>query len=279
MVASDVADNGYPDTEIEDVRVMWQRPGFVLSEHARVIVSPEGRLAAYTDVFSQDGEAYISPNSTIHPDYRLLITDRELFRIAEGMAGDVERLRTVSTTVDRSRFLEANGYQADRWDWRMEIDLSEPPESPALPQGFLLRPFQLETDKHAVYQLVQVAFRDLPGHSDSPYETWESFMLRRDDFDPSLLLLVEKDGEPAGCAICYDYPDLGWVRQLAVRRDCRKRGLGLSLLRLAFSTLYQRGKRRVGLVVDTHNPTGAPQLYIRAGMHPAAQFVYYVKKK
>lgn len=104
-------------------------------------------------------------------------------------------------------------------------------------------------------------------------------MLRRDDFDPSLLFMVEKDNELAGCAICYDYPDMGWVRQLAVRRDFRRRGLALALLRHAFCVFCQKGKRKAGLVVDSHNPTGAPQLYTRAGMHPAELLVTYERNR
>ena len=45
-------------------------------------------------------------------------------------------------------------------------------------------------------------------------------------------------------------------------------GLGEALLRAAFAELFARGRRRVGLGVDTENVTGALRLYERVGMRP-----------
>ena len=51
----------------------------------------------------------------------------------------------------------------------------------------------------------------------------------------------------------------------------RRRGLGLALLRQAFTWFWERGERRVGLGVDTENPTDARRLYERAGMRAVWQ--------
>ena len=59
---------------------------------------------------------------------------------------------------------------------------------------------------------------------------------------------------------------MGFVNGLAVRPAWRRRGLGLALLRQAFTWFWERGERRVGLGVDTANPTDASRLYERAGM-------------
>ena len=56
------------------------------------------------------------------------------------------------------------------------------------------------------------------------------------------------------------------MRQLAVSRDWRRRGLGTALLRQAMSEFSRRGRRELGLVVDSWNRTGAKELYERAGM-------------
>ena len=71
---------------------------------------------------------------------------------------------------------------------------------------------------------------------------------------------------------------IGWVSSLGVRRPCRKRGLGLALLRHAFSEFYRRGKRKVGLGVDAQNLTGALRLYENAGMHVHQTFDQYEKE-
>ena len=66
-------------------------------------------------------------------------------------------------------------------------------------------------------------------------------------------------------------PELGWIGTLGVRPAWRRRGLGEALLRAAFAELFARGRRRVGLGVDTENVTGALRLYERVGMRPIRQ--------
>ena len=86
----------------------------------------------------------------------------------------------------------------------------------------------------------------------------------------------------AGVNICRPYSvydtERGWVRSLGVRRPWRKRGLGLALLRHAFHEFYRRGKRKVGLGVDTQNLTGALRLYENAGMRVDQAYDYYEKE-
>ncbi len=77
--------------------------------------------------------------------------------------------------------------------------------------------------------------------------------------------------EIAGINLCrpqsFDDAEVGWVGTLGVRRQWRKRGMGLALLRHSFNEFYRRGKRKVGLGVDAQNLTGALRLYENAGMH------------
>lgn len=93
--------------------------------------------------------------------------------------------------------------------------------------------------------------------------------------------LAEKDGEIAGACLNMlsrvEDPEMGWVSQLGVRRAYRKQGLGLALLRIAFREFARRGKKRVGLGVDTGSLTGALKLYETAGMHPAREMHSYFK--
>jgi ribosomal protein S18 acetylase RimI-like enzyme len=52
----------------------------------------------------------------------------------------------------------------------------------------------------------------------------------------------------------------------------------LALLRHSFNEFYRRGKRKVGLGVDTQNLTGAVRLYEKAGMHVDQVFETYEKE-
>ena len=82
-------------------------------------------------------------------------------------------------------------------------------------------------------------------------------MIDRDAFEPGLWFIAESKGEIVGCVLCPNYEDEGWVRQLAVARDWRRRGLGTALLRQAMSEFSRRGRKEIGLVVDSWNRTGA----------------------
>ncbi len=108
-------------------------------------------------------------------------------------------------------------------------------------------------------------------------------MLEDAGFDPTLLFLA-MDGDPriAGINLCrphsFDDPEMGWVGTLGVRRQWRKRGIGLALLRHSFNEFYRRGKRKVGLGVDAQNLTGALRLYENAGMHVHQAYDHYEKE-
>jgi ribosomal protein S18 acetylase RimI-like enzyme len=77
--------------------------------------------------------------------------------------------------------------------------------------------------------------------------------------------------------LCFDYGTEGWVRQLAVRRPERRRGLGLALLRHAFGVFHRRGRPSVGLAVDAVNTAGANRVYERAGMHVERRYDRYAR--
>ena len=71
---------------------------------------------------------------------------------------------------------------------------------------------------------------------------------------------------------------IGWIRTLGVRPPWRKRGLGEALLHHSFGEYYRRGMKTIGLGVNANNPSGAPRLYQKVGMHPASEHVTYEKE-
>jgi mycothiol synthase len=229
----------------------------------------------------------LNPNTDVHPDYRGQGLETYLLRLSEARArqylAEVQPaiahvLTAVSVTEARSQLLEQEGYKPVKYDWRMEIEMDDAPTPPLWPAGISVRTFVPGQDERTVHHVIQEAFSDLAHRVYQPFEDWEQWALKRNDFDPSLLFLVMADTEVVGVVLCYNYPDEGWVRQLAVLRSWRGRGIGMQLLRHVFSEFYRRGKRRVGLVVDSENSTGATRLYQRVGMHVALQFNTYEKE-
>jgi mycothiol synthase len=99
-----------------------------------------------------------------------------------------------------------------------------------------------------------------------PHEDWLVFMTRHDEFDPAMWFLVERDGDLVACALYWkEHARSGWVKDIAVQESERGHGLGRALLHEGFRAYRARGAERVGLKVDSTNPTGAPQLYEKLG--------------
>ena len=152
----------------------------------------------------------------------------------------------------------------------MEVDLDEAPQ-PTLPDGLSLRSFR-DDDREVVRAALNESFKDDWHHHDVSPSNFNEFYLKQRGYDPSLWLLAWDGDELAGFVLAtaerVGDPELGWIGTLGVRPAWRRRGLGEALLRAAFAELFARGRRRVGLGVDTENVTGALRLYERVGMRP-----------
>ena len=98
--------------------------------------------------------------------------------------------------------------------------------------------------------------------------------MRSDIFEPDLWFLAVHGGEIVGACLSFEYPEEGWVRQLAVAERWQRHGLGSALLRHAFGTHFRRGQRRVGLTVASDN-AGAHAFYQNVGMERVRQYDEY----
>jgi mycothiol synthase len=273
VVACDIEELGEPDFELDDLLTDWNRPGFDLQRDA-VVATDGAQIFAYAALVRRDyADVYV------HPDYRGRGIGAELLAWSERRTlaalepGETVRLGQVVTSdhAGARRLLERAGYEPARTYWRMEMAFEGPPPPPSWPEGIRVRSFDRERDSRAVYALVQDAFADNERHGAESFEEWQAFMIDREAFEPGLWFIAEANGEIAGVVLCPDYQGEAWVRQLAVGRAWRRRGLGTALLRQAMSEFHRRGRQDIGLVVDSWNRTGAKELYERAGMHVARE--------
>ena len=102
-------------------------------------------------------------------------------------------------------------------------------------------------------------------------------MMHPSSFIADIWFVLEHKGEMVGCALCFEYEHLGWVRQLAVRADHRGRGLGRVLLQHAFSVFKNRGFSTVGLAVEAEN-LKALNLYQSVGMKKVVHLNEFSKR-
>ena len=170
--------------------------------------------------------------------------------------------------------LRRHGYTLTRTVYRMTADLTDGAPLAEVPDGLEIRPFRLEADERALYELMNEAFEDHFRQSEEPFDAWRARLLGHADFDPDLWWIAwDGDaGEAVGGLVAYDHGDLGWIKGLGVRRPWRRRGLGGALLAHALAAFFARGQLRVDLGVDAEGETRPLRLYERAGMQATSAY-------
>ena len=285
--------------DVGSIRDEWRAPGVDPAEDIRHIFAPNGELVGHIEVWT-NSNPLVHPElwGRVDPDYEDLGIGTWMIHWAEHRALSARsdtssglrfapRVGTYRQTKKAKKLFENLGYRHIRSFYHMLIEMDAPVPEPKFPPGITLRTYNPQIDAEAVYITENDAFRDHFGHIEKPFEeglkNWKRDREHK-GYDPTLYFLAidEPSGEIAGINLCRPYSvydaDRGWVRSLGVRRPWRKRGLGLALLRHAFNEFYRRGKRKVGLGVDTQNLTGALRLYECAGMHVDQAYDVYDKE-
>ncbi|MGZ5382793.1 MAG: GNAT family N-acetyltransferase [Acidimicrobiia bacterium] len=273
---AETIDAGEPLVTLEDVESDWRRPGFDPSEDA-ILIFDGDRLAAYAEVPGWRAEA------AVHPDYRgvgigtaLLgwIEKRALDRTPAGREARVGQTIPAGHTAAADLFIR-HGYERRHTSWILRLPAGRAIDQFPLPAGTVIRPYRPGAEDFAVFRVIEDAFSEWPDREPSTFEQWQTEVMGRADFDPTLLLVAVHKHEVIGAAFGISYPDEGWVEQLAVREDHRGRGIAKALLREAFDEFRRRGSPAVGLSTDSR--TGALNLYLQVGMVVTASWVHYSK--
>jgi ribosomal protein S18 acetylase RimI-like enzyme len=176
------------------------------------------------------------------------------------------RLEAILTTDDEQGLetYRAAGWQRVRDVHRMWLDLVDELPEPSFPADVSVRPYA-GADAHDLHAFLELAYAQNHERIE-PFEQWLHFMTGHGDFEPACWHLAESGGSLAGCCLTWaPYENGGWVKDLAVHPAHRRRGLGEALLHHAARAYREAGVTRVGLKVESDNPTGAPRLYERLG--------------
>jgi mycothiol synthase len=171
--------------------------------------------------------------------------------------------------------VEANGFNLVKHHFQMQIQMTDRMPTPTWPADIQVRNAIPAEDDETIHALIETAFAR-HGRIPSSFEDWQRAMMRADIFDPSLWFLAFEGERLVGGCLCYEYPGLGWVRQLGVLPGWRGKGLGSALLRQVFYSFQQRGFDKVGLSVDSENGK-AYLFYQRLGMQRIRQYEQYEK--
>ncbi|HZT85610.1 MAG TPA: GNAT family N-acetyltransferase [Gaiellaceae bacterium] len=239
-----------------------------------------GRIAALAWVEADDDPGFAI--GVVHPDRQGRGLGSRLLELTEARLRElgVERVHSVSLAPDRAapRLLTARGYREVRRFWEMTIELGpEPPPAPVLPDGLRIEPFSHDSAR-AFHAALEEAFAEHWENRPESFESWWERQAAKPDHDPSLWFLV-RDGDEVAAATRND-PERsggGWIGSIGVRPGWRGRGLAKALLLHSFREFHRRGRRRVGLGVDSENATGATQLYESVGMSVDQEQVVWEK--
>ena len=139
-------------------------------------------------------------------------------------------------------------------------------EAAVWPEGTRLKSFS-EGCAGECHALLELAYKDGGGTVPAFREWWMS-LSQDSDYDPTLCFPVyDGEGRLVGFAQCWI---TGFVKDLAVHPNHRRRGVGRALLTHIFQVFQQRGVKAVCLKVEASNPSGAIQLYEDLGMRRIA---------
>ena len=261
--AYDVAFRAGVDTDDTDFTDDWDRDGFdwaastLVVEDGGAVVGYATVVEEYADVMTVAGREELLPS---------------LLQWVEEHGVAVEHY-VPDPDADRNALMQARGWLPARRFWRMRRELDGTLPAPEWPDGVTVRTYERGRDDRAVHALITTSFREIGGQHERSFEEWKGYLLDTERFDADLYLVAEAAGEVVGAALSQPMgTDYGFVRQLAVAPSQRGRGLGLALLHECFRRHAARGFPAPVLGVDAANPTGALDLYEKAGMRVHEQF-------
>ena len=277
----EIAEYGEPDADITDLMHDWDQ--IDLAKDAVLAYSPAGKLVGYAAV-TPWGPGY-RYHFYADPAWETVELGRALLARCEIRGEEAAEKRPDEQLTAKTYIAHINGrdreivtgagFELTRYHFQMRIEMEEPPPAPHWPEGITVRSMTPGQDERAIYDLIEEAFAR-PGREGPSFEEWTSLMVRSDIFDPDLWFLAVAGERLIGACLCFEYPGLGWVRQLGVTESWRRKGLGIALLQHAFGAFYRRGEKQVGLSVAADNES-AYTFYQRAGMRRARQYDEYVK--
>ena len=273
----------------EELANEWKYEGFDPGQDAFLAVTPGGRVTGYAALYDTSAHCNLNGDIYIHPALTDAFTTQALLRAMETRAQDHirqappgERVFIQVQLADKDEagkgIFAQEGYTAVRYHWHMGIELARAPAVTALPAGCEARPFAQAAHGVAIWQARNEAFRENWGSRALTYEDFTYYNYDDPQYDPSLWVVIWEGDEVAGFAINHYRMGNGWVQTLGVRPAWRGKGLGAALLARSFDAFYQRGTRSIGLGVDASNPTGATELYRKAGMRIVNAFVTLEKE-
>lgn len=206
--------------------------------------------------------------------------EREILDWVERRAGEIAaghgvtpRFMEAWTDDSAHRYdtLAGRGYEPSSFAATLvRADLENIPDRP-LPAGVEVRPVQPD-DLRRIWEADVEAFRDHRHYVEQTEEDWAKFQ-EQPHWDPSLWQVAWAGEDVVGQVRSFIDEDenrrrgvsRGWTEDITTARSWRGQGIASSLICSSLRLLKDRGMHEAALGVDTHNLTGAFDLYRNLG--------------
>jgi mycothiol synthase len=286
--ASDVAAVGEPDFTTGEAQEILTAPGFDIDHDSWVVLDSSASILGWAYLGPQMGgqrenfDAYVHPElgRAAHPPLVELVLARVAQRAAAaGHSSIVLRGGAIASEVSYVELLRSSGFAFVKRYARMRRSLTDELPTLEVPSGVTLRPVRVGDDEElrSFHAVVDTAFEDTPDHRSATFEEFQERLASLPSIEWDEWFVAEVDGRIVAAlrSATQAGEDEGWVKNLAVLREYRGRGIGRALLLTAFEVYRAKGRQSVGLGVDMTNPTGAYGLYESVGMHPVYEADIY----
>jgi len=285
-----------PATE-DNLAQIFQILGERVETNTLAAISGEGSLAALALVLVRPGkdELLAMLDGNVHVEHRgrglgsyiLHWMEQRAREEHEQMGGGlplVMRTSCADHLVDRISLFEQNGFQAARYAFEMQRDLTQPIPEKELPENLRLVSWSRALDDD-LRQAFNAAFRGSWGVPEMDEQLWPQIFTGVPQFRADLSFLVLEGDEIAG--FCINWVNEakneqrgvqeGWVEALGVIPERRGQGLASVLLAHSMNEFLAAGMEQAALDVDTQNPTGALRLYENMGFVATKRTVMFTK--
>lgn len=251
---------GIAEEGIEHLRGAWAVPSFCVGED-NWVAEDDGAIVGYAELDAAH-ELTLAARDPAVGDALLVRAEKR----ARALGWESIAATVVPEDAPLHALVERHPFGLERSIWRMWRQLDDNIPAARFPDGVRVRTYE-DADGGRVHALLDAAYADWDRTSVArSHADWLAWMTAHDAFDPALWFLAERDGALVGAALHWrEHQGFGWVKDVVVREDERGLGLGKALLLYGLRAYADRGATRVGLKVDSTNPTGAAHLYARLG--------------
>lgn len=275
------------DEPVSDLTGDALRAAAIHGDNALCVTTREDIVAAAWVLANQPdkGKQKIMIGGRVHPDFRRQGIGEALIAWAESRALNLARPDTTliltitneALTEDATALYLDYGYENKLTEFMLVRSLETPLPQVVLPEGLV----QLRWDLAAAplfFQAYVEGFDDRLGGIVPVKDEWIAEYAEQDEhFRPDLSRVVLEGGRPVAFVTCEVIGSTGWIAQIAVVQERRRKGLARVLLLQALKRFGEEGCTEAALHVNANNP-GAAAVFFDAGFTKRLTRARFVKE-